>query len=701
MPSNSGYAYLTNKPSSELRGNRHDTFSDQAAVNSAIAYVFISLIFIYFFLDYLNLLPFTFTQAIWRIIVSMTPSRLLLALDKEGTELLTESKGFPPTRFANFQDKSEAMQRVLGIDGTVLLPAFPRSGILGNALLGSRESHPPGLGNWDNSCYQNSIIQGMASLRSLESFLGSNIRTLGHRHLLSTHSALKEIIDKLNDTSYSGRHLWIPPALKSMSSWQQQDAQEYFSKIVEQMDKEVRYASKGLTANIGYKVSRIFPRQSENTSSSQSSHSEDGSDPSEEQISASNPLEGLLAQRVGCMRCGYTEGLSLIPFNCLTVSLGRRWQYDVRELLDEYTALESIEGVECAKCTLTWTQTQLQQLLKQIRPESESEATDNSAKLTEALKRSAEGRLENVQASLADEDFSEAVLSEKCHISPRNRVSSTKSKQVVIARGPKSLIIHVNRSVFDELTGALRKNLADVKFPDVLNLGEWCLGTRSTGNSKNLKESWTVDPSETMLTNVENTTDDGGERYGLRALITHYGRHDNGHYICYRKYPVQSFSPKIPQSVIDADGGKAKSEHWFRLSDDDVSLVSESHVMSQGGVFMLFYERLETSSSNAEDIDSGLQAKDAPLGEVSPDADQQITILGRANLDVDTASTSSRSRVSGSISSSASDSSNTSDDSSTASTCNTHPVAPVMKTNSPHIPINESPLEPSHIIAAR
>ncbi|KAF5014892.1 hypothetical protein F66182_13967, partial [Fusarium sp. NRRL 66182] len=188
-----------------------------------------------------------------------------------------------------------------------------------------------------------------------------------------------------------------------------------------------------------------------------------------------NPLEGLLAQRVGCIRCGWTEGLSLIPFNCLTVSLGRGKEYDIRDCLDDYMALETIEGVECAKCTLLRTKDQLHRLLEQIEEDDNIVKGPQAATVTSTLKSSAETRLQAVQEALDEEDFTEKVLSKKCHIPSKNRVSVTKSRQAVIARTPKSLVIHVNRSVFDEMTGTLRKNSAAVRFPASIDLGEWCL----------------------------------------------------------------------------------------------------------------------------------------------------------------------------------------------------------------------------------
>ncbi|EFR04657.1 hypothetical protein MGYG_07662 [Nannizzia gypsea CBS 118893] len=602
MNSYPGYHYPRRKQS-VIHGNHHGRPSRHADDRSSLIYALVSLASVYFLLYSFGISPYFFPRLAWKIIVYSTPSRLVAALDKDRTKNNPASGEAHPA-YRNLYEKSQAMQRIIGHGANSIIPLLPRSraySSLSSVLLGSNDVYPAGLGNWDNSCYQNSIIQGLASLRSLREFLGANIQNLGHRHPLSTHIALRVIIDKLNDPENAGQKLWLPAELKSMCSWQQQDAQEYFSIIADQVDKEIRGASKGVTSDIGLKIARDTGRRAEVTLPSPpltpgDQTTSDEPDTDRSIVPYCSPLEGLLAQRVGCMECGWTDGLSLIPFNCLTVTLGNKWEYDIRDCLDDYTSLETIEGVECAKCTLLRTQAQLEQLLSKIDPVEGSEETD-SAKLNEALRRNAESRLNAVLESLQNDDFSEKTLKEKCHITSRNHVSSTKSKQAVIARPPKSLIIHVNRSVFDEMTGTLRKNYADVRFPKCLELDEWCLGTMPTDSSskEEIVETWGINPSESMLPRPDSEINGFDRRYELQAVVTHHGRHENGHYICYRKYPVESFPIEVPQSIVEADGIKEKKEHWFRLSDEDVSLVSERSVLGQGGVFMLCYELVEPS----------------------------------------------------------------------------------------------------------
>jgi ubiquitin carboxyl-terminal hydrolase 1 len=578
----------------------HDATASAALQNhQPLAYTIIALFCTYLVLDHFGLAPVSLLQTLWNAFVYLTPSWILIALDSRMSP--SDSSPSSPSGLS-FHAKNESMQRILGLDNNSF-PFFPRprslSGI-SSALLGNnKDSIPSGLGNWDNSCYQNSIIQGLASLKSLSAFLGRNVDVLGEKSSFSTHQALKGIIDLLNSASNHGHKLWIPADLKSMSSWQQQDAQEYFSKLVDQVDIEIQQASRGETRNMGLKMAgheeKILKEVCLDTTSA-----DEHVVSTIEKASFRNPLEGLLAQRVGCMKCGWTEGLSLIPFNCLTVPLGAKHEYDIRECLDQYMTLEPIEGVECAKCTLLRAQNQLKNLLGSMSDEDEADKLQSPG-LSDAVKTSAQARLTAVQTALEEDDFAEKTLANKCHIPSKNRMTTTKSRQAVIARAPQCLVVHINRSLFDEMTGMLKKNYAAVKFPKTLDMNDWCLGTQLAKQSEESSERWVTDPSESMLPRPGEAIRMPSRQYELRAIITHYGRHENGHYICYRKYPTSEFPAPVPDEVLQAEGDKEKPERWYRLSDDDVQMVSEGHVMSQGGAFMLFYEAVDTKVSSPSD----------------------------------------------------------------------------------------------------
>jgi len=491
--------------------------------------------------------------------------------------------------YSGFGGSTGGLHKVFGLDSSSLLRSSPVRGPsrnLASLLRKGPNDAPAGLGNWDNSCYQNSVIQGLSSLPSLTPFLRDLLLRKHATSDESTNAALLEMVDKLHDDGNNGNYLWLPAKLKSMSTWQQQDAQEYFSKILDQVEKEASVVAKAPSSSSHGRLGfASILEDSENVPQSSREDSDEQSTPSHPPLR--NPLEGMLAQRVACTRCGFSEGLSLIPFNCLTVQLGNAWTYDIRECLDEYTKLEFIEGVQCPKCTFIRLKLQLEKLL-------------GSDGISDELKETMIQRLKAVESALENEDFADATIVKKCGVQKQNWTLSNKSRQAVVARAPQSLVIHVNRSCFNEMTGAQTKNYADVTFPMSLDLGQWCAGGDQrqliSEKTDQIKVDWPMNPVESMLPNSEKGAE---ELYQLRAVVTHHGRHENGHYICYRlhevKQPAQS-SDNEEDKTAGADDSR-REERWWRLSDEDVTAVSEDIVLCQGEVFMLFYEKVNTIAS--------------------------------------------------------------------------------------------------------
>ena len=602
-------------------------------------------------------------ELLWDFIIAVTPAKLLFALDAWlHPPMFPVPKTSIPARESSYAAKSDALRRILGMDrpGSIINSVAHASRRSLSTLSGRSPiikrnvQQPPGLGNYDNSCFQNSILQGLASLASLPAYLQ---RALEHAAATGTSqsssaSTLRDLISQLTDPNNNGTTLWTPKKLKSLDTWEQQDAQEYFSKILDEIDKEVTKAARERNKAPGLEIASVRD-DSEGSQHSDDSgyHSQSVSPkPSSDGRLLGNPLEGLVAQRVACTQCDYSEGLSMIPFNCLTLTLRTDGMpHDLYERLDAYMDLEKISGVECAKCSLLKVQKLLQLIIERGR----------SVGASEEMLREPLARLEAVQLALEDDDFEEKTLHDKCKIAPPHRVSTTKTKQVVIARPPQSLAIHVNRSVFDERTGHMFKNLAPVQFPRTLDLGPWCLGSAGgsmttqgnpgAGGSQHLLdpetgdgEQWFSDPRRSMIAGDLGISKITGPIYELRAVITHQGRHENGHYICYRKQPspptklADTYDKSNDHKEAEASGlddrsstfsdaktligteqpdgadrkgqeqderdGEDPSQKWWRLSDETVWEVSEDHVLAQGGVFMLFYDCVEPNSVLVSDV---------------------------------------------------------------------------------------------------
>ncbi|KAI9719900.1 MAG: hypothetical protein M1828_006030 [Chrysothrix sp. TS-e1954] len=466
---------------------------------------------------------------------------------------------------------------------------------------------PTGLGNWDNSCYQNSTLQALSAVPSVRTFIDEVHASLSSASDSTTTEALREMLSNLNDTAGSG-YIWTPIKLKSMSSWQQQDAQEYYSKLVDQVEMDLATALKPrLAIEQTMSLSPACTKSIVSACASRSSLknwynvvSEHGATrplttTDQEASKPTNPFEGLLAQRVGCTRCGHSEGLSLIPFNCITLPLGEAWSNNICECLDNYTSLEYIEGVECAMCTLLQTRDGLQRDLKTLGADVVEGERPNGSLLKE--QEEIEERLQAINDALQQEDLSETTLLNKCHISSRARATTTKTRQAIVMQMPKCLVLHVNRSLFDETTGEQRKNYTDVGYDKVLDVSPWCVGKR---RAKDLKDSdggleeWEMNPSKSMIPRQKCFHQKTKCAYELKALVIHQGRHEDGHYICYRQ--LLPLEKGAREDYANQPPPKAGSEQWWRISDEDVLAVEEEEALSQGAAFMLFYERLEGAS---------------------------------------------------------------------------------------------------------
>ncbi|KAI4141185.1 MAG: hypothetical protein LQ340_007699 [Diploschistes diacapsis] len=637
------YSYVYKSKNEQWRHHRNASKSFDATVIASTSTALVYLILLaggaYYLLRRSNVLPPNALQRfLWRCFVYSVPPSLVLALERRA---LTRMEGADnQENYANsrtFGAKSEAVRKILGFESSVYLDGFRSPGSfmrMNGGNFGAENAALPGLFNRDNECYQNSVIQGLAALPSFSDFVNG----LPSSHTEGEHTALREVLQnvlgQLNDPDHYGKAFWTPYALKSMSSWQQQDAQEYYSKVIDELEKDAaKSLQKGFEDNdsLGLGSLRSVVKRKEAIGGANTPYGRDAPSDSSKTISegkfhvpigllssVQNPLEGLLAQRVGCLRCGFVEGLSLIPFNCLTVSLGRVRYTDIKTCLDTYTDLETISGVECARCTL---QRQEKMFVRMLEASSGREE-DPTRKAYYEL---AETRLQAVKAALENHDFSESTLAKKCKIPSKSRVSTNKTRQAVIARAPKALAIHVNRSVFDETTGAQFKNFAGVQFPKHLNLDPWCLGgTGAAGTGTEEAEEWELDPSKSMLARAEtdDTSNDVSQFsgpgssaqgpssiYTLRAVITHYGTHGDGHYIAYRQ-SLQSIAEKDPTT-------------WWRLSDEEVVQVDEDTVLNQGGVFMLFYERVDENSAaptNAAEPSAALER--VPASPTACESDQ-------------------------------------------------------------------------------
>ncbi|TKX21002.1 ubiquitin carboxyl-terminal hydrolase-containing protein [Elsinoe australis] len=610
-----------------LDGDRGYRFSTESQVDERLlspqTWIALGFALIYGFhllVRHLDLAILSPAELLWNAIVYIVPVRLIQLLAHITGTTIAANMSEADTSSELRAMKSEALRQILRLSSAPRIP-------LGLQNLKSLQTlspvkvvsdKPPGLGNWDNSCYQNSILQGLSALPSLAKFLDTSVASLGG-DTTSTTASLHTLTKNLTTLENNGKRIWTPAKLKSMSSWQQQDAQEYYSRVLDDVEKDLKKAVGRKITSEGLKeFGQLDTMRSNATQSEATQQTEPDRCP---EAPSENPLEGLLGQRVACVSCGHSEGLAMLPFNCLTVSLGTGPRFSLESLLDDYTKLEDIDGVECLSCTFKRQEQRLESLLNSTRATPSKDMVDDpspnpaissSTQIHEQIKE----RLERVKQVKEDGDFTDQAI-KKCAVTKESKISSTKTKQVVLARPPKSLAIHVNRSIFDEMTGALRKNLAYVGYPKYLSLKPWTLG-QDRKTESGAVETWPFTATQSLVSQHHGLPSKTPPDYVLRAVVTHYGRHENGHYICYRQHRQGDEHSGCDESsdVESAKDLQKKTEQWWRLSDDDVSEATEEEVLNQGGVFMLFYERLSDVMAQSLDVETSSLVKEANDSEV-------------------------------------------------------------------------------------
>lgn len=314
------------------------------------------------------------------------------------------------------------------------------------------------------------------------------------------------------------------------------------------------------------------------------------------------PVDGISVERIGCLVCGEVGGIRYSVNSGLSLNLPNKSSYsgyDLDSLMNDWIAPEIIEDVNCNRCGLVQTKAFL---LSKI-----SEA--NNEKIIGQF----QNRVDEIEKELLQPHITDDIF-EKLSIKQMIR-KTKKSKQISLSRPPPLLTIHINRSVFDPKTYMIVKNPSNVSFPSRLDLTSYVTEPKDINmdarlpfrkqdertinvpladinkpsNSSESESSNTVSMSDqdnfedkelSQSDRYSNSTSDSSDNqdnfvplnpkllYNLKAVISHFGTHNYGHYICYRRLRGS----------------------WWRISDESVYVVTENEVLNSQGTFMLFYE---------------------------------------------------------------------------------------------------------------
>ncbi|KAM7195983.1 hypothetical protein V8F33_006434 [Rhypophila sp. PSN 637] len=503
---------------------------------------------------------------VWDLVVSITPARLLYFVDSWVNPPFFPRPQDPVPLPCDDAAKSELLKKILGIN-TNATPSNAISSWINSFVTMPLRPGPPGLTNPRFYCFRNSVIQSLATWNPYIEYLDKSAAS----HLAGESTRPRTLCDLLNCLRGKSTRTSSMPVPKTIAfidrfdSWSQHDAHEYYLHLINSIDEDLK------------SVKSKSPR------------------------SDKNPVEGLIADRISCTTCGHYDSIRLNPFKTLDLALdSKQVPQSLSSCLDRYTTLEPYTDINCNYCTLVETQ-------KALAETADEETKKLLSKVTQALE---DGKLD-------DAFIGSLVKSNNLKMQRR-----TKMKQMAIARPPKLLAIHIERSIYS-FSGAQAKNRAKLVVPLELDLGPWVLGSAEKAKEKgdaSGAEEWILDPHSSMVARSKGRSRLLGPKYRLTAIVFHKGYALNsGHYLVLRNYE--------PPPSPEEDDGSTKAEEkpgpptWFLVSDENVdpieSTLEKAIENRPEDVHMLFYEYIDPKPVLNEDEPES--ATMAPLPECTKD----------------------------------------------------------------------------------
>ncbi|RDA84632.1 hypothetical protein CP532_5716 [Ophiocordyceps camponoti-leonardi (nom. inval.)] len=374
---------------------------------------------------------------------------------------------------------------------------------------GSRKKTIVGLRNNANDCFINSVLQALAGLGDLRTYL---IRETHRRHIDDAAvyqnlvqpedgvklegwklqglqmgmvtQGLKEMLDALNERPIAKKSVTPFPfvkvleaAFKQRISRQQQDAQEFLQIVAERLKDEYRA---GQRARARARSRGILP---------DARATEDEAAAADDSLNEGFPMEGKYESRLVCQTCHYKTKPREEGFCTITLAVPHVPSTSLNACFDGIFKTEFIDDFKCEMCRLLQAKTNLEHELSQsTSPDFRARARDGIEKLRAAIETDPEQPPEDVD--LGDMRYA-----------PKRRISKTTRMTIF----PKILAVHLSRSIYG-VGQMTQKNSAKVSFPERLPLG-------------GLSEP---------------------HQYKLLGIITHRGGHNSGHYEAFRRQS-QSF----------------------------------------------------------------------------------------------------------------------------------------------------------------